>query len=112
MVIVKHVKIVELLRCKRLHLRPHYNYIGLHRLAALRKLEVACLVYGQEVLGCFVLLAGCTQPQTTSHQVSQPVGASQKSITDTGLGDANATAETRALYAHLQNIKKHHIFFG
>ena len=109
---MKHVKIVELLGCKRLHLLPHYNYIGLQRLAALRKLEVACLVYGQEVLGCFVCCWQGIQPQTTSHQVSQPVGASQKSITDTGLSDAHATAETRALYAHLQNIKKHHIFFG
>jgi len=64
-------------------------------------------------IGLFLmLLAGCTQPQTTSHQISQPVSVSQKSVTDSGLSDAHATAETRALYVHLQNIKKHHTLFG
>jgi mannan endo-1,4-beta-mannosidase len=59
-----------------------------------------------------LLLVACTQPQTTSHQVSQSVNTSQKSATSSGLSDAHATVETRALYTHLQNIKQRHTLFG
>jgi hypothetical protein len=35
----------------------------------------------------------------------QSAKSSQKLATSKGLSEINATAETRALYAHLQNIK-------
>ncbi len=53
-----------------------------------------------------LLLLACTQPQTTSHQISQLTKSSQELETSKGLSDINATPETRALYAHLQNIKQ------
>ena len=52
-----------------------------------------------------LLIVACSQPQTTSHQISQPVPAAVKTTISAGLSDANATPETRALYTHLQNIK-------
>jgi mannan endo-1,4-beta-mannosidase len=59
-----------------------------------------------------LLLLACVQPQTTSHQMAQSTKSSQKIETSKGLSDINATAETRALYAHLQNIKHKHTLFG
>ncbi len=59
-----------------------------------------------------LLLVACTQPQTTSHQMAPPTKSSQKIETSKGLSDHNATPETRALYAHLQNIKHQHTLFG
>ncbi|RYZ99159.1 MAG: glycosyl transferase family 1, partial [Moraxellaceae bacterium] len=64
-------------------------------------------------IGLFsLLLVACTQPQTTSHQIDQSTKSSQKIQTSKGLSDINATAETRALYTHLQNIKNAHTLFG
>lgn len=59
-----------------------------------------------------LLLVACTQPQTTSYQTIQSSKSSQKVETSKGLSDLNASAETRALYAHLQNIKHAHTLFG
>lgn len=55
-----------------------------------------------------VLLVACTQPQSASRQ--EPTTA--ESQQPAGLSDPNATPETRALYAHLQNIKQKHSLFG
>jgi mannan endo-1,4-beta-mannosidase len=55
-----------------------------------------------------VLLVACTPPQTASRQEPASVSVS----TGAGLSDLNATPETRALYAHLQNIKQKHTLFG
>jgi mannan endo-1,4-beta-mannosidase len=59
-----------------------------------------------------LLLLACTQPHTTSHQISQLTKSSQEFETSKGLSDINATPEARALYAHLQNIKQQHTLFG
>lgn len=59
-----------------------------------------------------LLLLSCTQPPATSHQMAQPTKSSQKTQTSKGLSDIHATPETRALYAHLQNIKHAYTLFG
>lgn len=55
-----------------------------------------------------VLLAACSQLQSASGDLAQ----GPKDLSVSALSDPYASAETRALYIHLQNIKQNHLLFG
>ena len=59
-----------------------------------------------------LLLVACSQPHSASHQMNQGLAVAQGSLASAHLSDTNASAETRALFAYLQNIKQAHSLFG